>query len=442
MSEQNILNPTMTSPLNPDYSVKVTDPQTTSEWQALSGKWFGRDLAARGKVFDLTWQARLFSDYMALDQWFHQYRRDFFSFAHYDSGRYYTGKFAAQPTKEEAGFNKVNISAQFVEIPGLPMYQYPSNWSRDAIFIEERGSWPVPSGIAPTMNDLVKLTGSNWDRVPDRNYCLWSEDVTNAQWTKKTGVTATQVSDTDPRDGVSAITVSRVVYDGSGLANDDRWYNVINILGGTITLKGLPVTASIWMRTESGTATLVLAPNSVLAQTTCNITATWHPFTCSAIGDGTQGYQVEIIGSGNAPFTVRVWAAQYEFGSAATQYAKTTSSPAYLPAPGAISSLHGGASYIDIGTVNTDAAEWMYLGYGFQVWSPKGPWMGIVAIYLDNAYQGSVDLYAAALTASAPIFTLTSVPLGFHRVKLSPTDTKNASSAGFMIAADALQVMN
>lgn len=442
MSEQNILNPTTSSALNPDYSVKVTDPQTTSEWQALSGKWFGRDLAARGKVFDLTWQARLFSDYMALDQWFHQYRRDFFTFAHYDSGRYYTGKFAAQPQKEEAGFNKVNINAQFVEIPGLPMYQYPSNWSRDAIFLEERGSFPVPGGTTPTINDLVKLTGSNWDRVPDKNYIEWSEDVTNAVWTKRTGVTVTQVSDTDPRDGFSAITASRIVYDGSGTAGDDRWYQAFTVLGLSIIPPGLPVEVSLWLRTESGTATLVLGPNITLGTTTCNITTSWQRFTCSGTGNGTAGFVMEIVGSGNSAFTVRAWGHQYEFGGAPTTYTKTTSAPGYLAAPGTISQFHNGAAYLNTGTLNTDAAEWLYFGYGLQIWSPKAPWMGIMAVYLDNVYQGSVDLYSAALTASAAVFTLTNVFLGFHRVKLMPTDTKNASSSGFIVAADALQVMN
>jgi hypothetical protein len=89
----------------------------------------------------------------------------------------------------------------------------------------------------------------------------------------------------------------------------------------------------------------------------------------------------------------------------------------------------------------SDAAEWLYFGYGFQVWAPKGPAMGIMQISLDSVVQGTVDLYAAALTASAALFTVTNVPLGTHRVKLSATNTKNASSASFVVCADALQVM-
>jgi len=67
--------------------------------------------------------------------------------------------------------------------------------------------------------------------------------------------------------------------------------------------------------------------------------------------------------------------------------------------------------------------------------------MGIVRISLDLITQTTVDLYAAALTASASIFTMVNVPLGTHRVTLNPTNTKNASSSGFIVAADAIQVM-
>jgi hypothetical protein len=444
MSEQNILNPTTTSALNPDYSVKVTDPQTMSEWQPRSGKWFGRRLSARGVVFDLTWQARLLSDYLALDQWFHQYESDFFTFSDYDTGRYYSGKFAAQPTKERAGYNKVNVSAQFVEIPGLPMYQYPNNWSRDAVFLEERGSWPVPSGNAPTINDLVKLTGSNWDRH-DKNYCPFSEDLT--QWTVTAGVTVSLVSDTSPVDGVSAINASQVAYNGSGASGSYRIYQSSSLPGYPTAAPlyapaGYPYTASIWLRVTSGTVTVRINGNGS-SYTTCVLTTNWQRFAVTDTSIAAGNIQLIIFSntSDNAAWTIRAFGAQIEFGSSASTYAKTTAATAYLTAPNLNGNLHGGFAYFDSGTVNTDAAEWVYLGYGLQVWAPKGPDMGIMQVYLDTVLQGTIDLYAAALTASAAVFTITNVPLGFHRVKLSPTNTKNASSSGFAVAADALQVM-
>lgn len=151
MSEQNILNPAVTSALNPDYAVKVTDPAVIARWQARSGKPFFRQLAARGPVWDLQWGNRMFSDADALVQWFHQYEKDFFSYADWDTGRYYSGMFADQPVIERVGNQRVNISAQFVVVPGLNLFQYPSRWGTDSIFIEEQDGYG---------NDLPKYTGT------------------------------------------------------------------------------------------------------------------------------------------------------------------------------------------------------------------------------------------------------------------------------------------
>jgi hypothetical protein len=151
MSEQNILNPTITSALNPDYAVKITDAATVARYQARSGKPFFRRLAGRGPAFYLTWGNRLFSDADALVQWFHQYELDFFSFADYDTGRYYSGMFADQPQIERMGNNKVNITAQFIVVPGLAQFQYPSRWGVDSIFLEERDGFG---------SDVVKVTGT------------------------------------------------------------------------------------------------------------------------------------------------------------------------------------------------------------------------------------------------------------------------------------------
>lgn len=157
MSEQNILNPSITSQLNPDYSVKTTKPAIMARWQARSGKPFARFLAARGLVWDLQWGNRMFSDADALVQWFNQYEQDFFTYADWDRGRYYTGQFADQPTWEDMANQKVNISAQFIVLPTLPMFQYPSRWGTDSIFMEERDGFG---------SNLVKLTGSGWFLEP------------------------------------------------------------------------------------------------------------------------------------------------------------------------------------------------------------------------------------------------------------------------------------
>lgn len=265
MSEQNILNPSAASTLNPDYSISIDDPDIAAMWQARSGRPYIRNMQVRGQVFQLHWEKADFTTYRALRQWHRQYRQDFFSFQDIEDGRYYSGRFAEGSFKHERIMNnQVTVQAVFVEVPGMPMFQYPSNWGVDSIFLEERDGFGT---------DVVKYTGAGW--------------------------------------------------------------------GGQIAVP--------------------------------------------------------------------------------------------------TSSAHGGAW--SFSNVTNDIAEIAYFGYGFRYWSLKQFNMGIVEISLDGIVQSTVDLYSATTLNSAALFTLQNVSLGQHRVKLRCTGTKNASSSGFYIDADALEVM-
>lgn len=446
MSEQNILNPSTTSPLNPDYSVKLTDPQIVARWQARSGKPYFRRLAARGLVWDLTWGKRMFADYQTLRQWFYQYENDYFTFADYDQNptRYYTGMFADQPTHSRDANNQVTINAQFVVVPTLPMFQYPSNWNADAIFLEERTGF----------GDLVKLTGSNWDHR-DKNYLLWSQDFENAVWSIGGGLVVTADNATAP-DGTTTAdkitgggsTSSSVIQSVGTLAAE---FYVLSIfaLAGTSS----QIAIGLWDNTANAfitvTPTIVSGPGStsntgqVLVSGLSSSSWTRVQLATNAPLPAGHSFLVFVYSDGAAVSTKTnfIWGSQLEIARAATTYTATTSAAVVLSAPASNSNYHGGSAYFDVGTNVADAAEWLYFGYGFQLWSPKGPDMGIVKVSLDGVVFGTVDLYAAALTASAVVWTQTNVALGVHRVKLNPTDTKNAASAGFYVSADALQVM-
>ena len=100
-----------------------------------------------------------------------------------------------------------------------------------------------------------------------------------------------------------------------------------------------------------------------------------------------------------------------------------------------------GYVFLNAGISTTDQAAYVYAGYGFQLWAPGSTAMGIAAIYLDGVEVGTVDFYAAAPTASAALFSMPNVSLGLHTVALQPTNTKNGSSGGYVIAWDALKVM-
>jgi hypothetical protein len=150
MSEQNILNPNSVSTFNPDYGWSEGLPQMNSGFQAKSGKVYARQLLARGRTYDLAWTNRTKTDADALRQWEAQYRNDFFSYQDLERARYFSGRFTGPLSIKPIDNNKWNIQGQFVEIPGLPMYQYPAAWGFDSIFIEETDGFG---------NDLIKKTG-------------------------------------------------------------------------------------------------------------------------------------------------------------------------------------------------------------------------------------------------------------------------------------------
>lgn len=81
-------------------------------------------------------------------------------------------------------------------------------------------------------------------------------------------------------------------------------------------------------------------------------------------------------------------------------------------------------------------AEWMYFGYGCRLWSRKDVDAGIPNVYITAGgavVEGPVgiDLYAAAGTPSAVVYTFPSRPLGFYRLRITVTATKNAASSGY-----------
>lgn len=207
MSEQNILNATAASTTNPDYSIPIDEPEIAAMWQARSGRPFVRNLQTRGRVFQLHWEKADFTTYRTLRQWFNQYRKDFFSFFDIEDNRYYSGRFAEGSFKHEhAGNNQVNVSAIFVEIPGLAMFAYPSNWGVDSIIHGVRDGFGA---------DLVKATGT------------WSVNFPNAifkggggYWSVITNDTAEWIyfgygfrywAITEPSDGIAELSLDGTV---------------------------------------------------------------------------------------------------------------------------------------------------------------------------------------------------------------------------------------
>jgi hypothetical protein len=180
MSEQNILNPSQTSLLNPDWGYTEGLPEMRSIFQARSGNLFTRQNSGLGRTYDLEWHGRDLATKHALQQWDEQYRNDFFTFADWERGRYFSGRFAAPLTFSPRGNQTYDVKGQFVELPGAAMYAYAADWTRDAIFLEERNGFG---------EDLVKLlTPGNWTFLGSQPFAHGGKEyfsaVTNetAEW--------------------------------------------------------------------------------------------------------------------------------------------------------------------------------------------------------------------------------------------------------------------
>jgi hypothetical protein len=259
--EANILNPTVASPLNPDYGYQQSDEPSLLVFRGRSGPRYSRRIAEAGRTYQLQWQRRNLDNMLLLKQWEHQYEQDFFTYSDYEESRYFSGYFTGPLIYSPAGFNLWDIKGTFQEEPGRAMYAYPANWARDAAFLEERDSAANPN---------VKLTG------------------------------------------------------------------------------------------------------------------TWA-FVASA-------------------------------------------------------EHHGGGTYYS--HTPGDYAEFLYFGYGFQLWCATGPNYGKVQVFIDGVGNGTYDLYHAATVVNAQaIVGFPSVALGLHRIKLVVDATKNAGSSDYVVTADALLVM-
>jgi len=140
MSEANILNPTAGDPLNPDQGYSEGLPELHDELLMDGGDIFTRQTRFYGRIYELVWSRRAKSVMHTLRQWEEQYRRDFFTLIDHERTRRFSGRLildAAQKVIFE-GNERWTMRGRFIELVGKPMNTYPSDWTRDAIFLEER----------------------------------------------------------------------------------------------------------------------------------------------------------------------------------------------------------------------------------------------------------------------------------------------------------------
>jgi hypothetical protein len=157
MAAADILNPAATSDLNPTYGYTEGLPETLVTFKPRSGPRVTRFFEDQGRTYGLQWANRLAVTADALRQWEAQFREDFFSYQDLERARYFSGTFDGPLVYVPAGNDNWSISGVFVEVPGLAMFAYPTNWARDAIFLEERNG----SGVDRTKQTGVWTYGAN-----------------------------------------------------------------------------------------------------------------------------------------------------------------------------------------------------------------------------------------------------------------------------------------
>jgi len=84
-------------------------------------------------------------------------------------------------------------------------------------------------------------------------------------------------------------------------------------------------------------------------------------------------------------------------------------------------------------TLAFDGTGVTFIGY-------KAPILGILSVTLDDVYQASIDTYALDYEGQAPIFSVTGLPAGPHRLMIRPTGTYNPDSCCAYIVVDAFDV--
>jgi hypothetical protein len=186
---------------------------------------------------------------------------------------------------------------------------YPSGYKEDKIY-----------SLKPTdgSGDLTFTRASTATRVnsagliesPRTNLVLYSEDFSNAYWTKQAGITATyNTTETLSPDG----TYNATKFVGNGTTG---------VLKTSISVSGV-VSRSVYLKSVTGTTTATFKePNTnVPSPITLTITNEWQRF--EMIGDNGssfQGLQIDDITLDG----IYMWGAQLETGDIATEYIPTT----------------------------------------------------------------------------------------------------------------------
>lgn len=193
-----------------------------------------------------------------------------------------------------------DASASDPSVPGGGMCFGVGNGTQTVFQLQRR-----VNALRRDRNSGLKYRSSSGPRT---NSLLWSDDFTNAAWTKGTGVVAAANGTLAPDNTAASV----ITYDGSGVAGGAR---VQQSVAATSTS---PVNVSVFLRADAP-ATIALGP-ATGPVSTVTLTTSWARYNFNvtpAVGGGI-GLIIWSPAGVNTAFRIYAWGAQSELDVANT----------------------------------------------------------------------------------------------------------------------------